>query len=116
MQSVTQLSLVLSSVGFSVRGAVGCHVGGQSLPPNPEGVTPTAARTALYLPFPVRSCRGPKRSLSILLDSLASRRPGVSVPSRASPEGPGTRRLSAPGAVSEKLMPLHSLSPEPGTL
>ena len=50
VQSVTQLSLVWSSVGVSVRGAVRCHVGGQSLPPDPEGVTTTTARTALYLP------------------------------------------------------------------
>ena len=77
-----------------VRGAVRCHVSGRSLPPSPEGVTPTAARTALCLLLPVRSCReGPQRFGSILLDSLGSRRPGVSVPSRA----PVIRLLSASG-------------------
>ena len=56
VQSVTQLPLVESSVGFSVRGAVRCQVSGRSLPPSPKGVTLTAARTALYFLLLVRSC------------------------------------------------------------
>ena len=72
---------------FSVRSAAGRHGGGRHSPPSPKGVTPATARTALFFTLPVRSCReGPKHFGSTLLDSLGSRRLGVLVPSRASPE------------------------------
>ena len=44
-------------------GRWGRHVGGRHLPPNPKGVTPAVAVTALYFTLPVRSCREESRAL-----------------------------------------------------
>ena len=106
VQSVTQLSLVQSSVGFSVRGAVRCHVSGQSLLPNPAGVTSTAARTAVCFLLLMRSCR---KSRALRLYPSRSRRPGVSVSSRV------TRWILQPGTNTRAAKPAEltvSCNPE----
>ena len=78
----------LMSCLFCVRGAARRHGGGRNSLSNPKGVTPAAARTVLFFTLPVCSCKKvPSASALPLSHSLGSRRPGVSLSSRASPEG-----------------------------
>ena len=61
-------SAVSCRVLFCVRGAAGRHGGRRNFTSIPKGVTPAAARTALFLLLPVRSCReGRERFVSTLL-------------------------------------------------
>ena len=78
---VQQLSRVMS---FCVWGAAESHVGGRHLPPSPKGVTPAAARTILFSTSRcARAEKVPSTSALSFSHSVGSRRPGVSLPSRA---------------------------------
>ena len=86
----------LVSCLFCVRGAAGRHGGGRHSPPSPKGVTPAAARTALFFTLPVRSCReGPERFGSILLGFF-----GFASFGRVTPFSRVTREPLQPAALS----------------
>ena len=68
-------SAVSCHVFFCARGAAGRHGGGRNSPPNPKGVTPAVALTALFFTLPVHSCReGPEHFGSTPLAFRGSRR------------------------------------------
>ena len=92
-------SSCLVSCPFCVWGAARRHGSGRHLPPSPKGVTPAVAHTTLYFTLPMRSCReGPEHFGPTPLAFFGLASSGVSIPSRASPEGSAaepSRLLSA---------------------
>ena len=85
----------LMSCPFCVCGPAESHGSGKQSPPNPKGVTRTAARTILFLVLPVHSCReGPEHFGPPFSHSVDRDGSGLSGHARASPDnGLTTRNL-----------------------